>query len=762
MKKLTAFIIVLAIIASLSVTVFAHQEETVDISQNSSSFSCTFNPENNTVELRGTINHDVLVKYGSYTICIYKIGLGSTYDDAIKDPDNRVISHAAISIRFDFAVPVTDITDRFAKYALVLSSPEGNTYLASYLKVPKVDSDLEYDNADRSSFKGIAVSDIASASNLYPGTAVVDIDLSSLYGNASNCYLYPMGDTFAYIDKGVISRLDAQITALSKAGSDINLRFLLSASSNILTSLDLDDEESAAAEKKYTVPNVYDPQVLEFICAASAFLAERYTEDGESAINGVILGTKVDDITGTNQYDSESFEEYTEKYVTYMLAVANSMRAVAPKIDVIMPISDANDYSGLESNESAKGADMLERAVQIINETLTDDPIFSVMLEIEKVPFGISNATLNKIINTYTDEAYQSVISVENIDEFQTFFEELSDKYDAAPLSYSVLWTAPKDLSGNALSCAYVYSYYKLFNLNSISGFLLAFDGESDIESQKLYEISNIFRYIDTNDTFSVTKNLLTYFGLTDWSQIIHVKSANKYSFHGYHELEIPNGLPDTVLGAFDYVNFSSSSSIGHWKLGINTKSLKNDYSSKGEKGLHVTSDKLGIGEPFEFYYVYDNVESFVHTPFIELSLSFEDEYIDGTDFEITVVIGGNDSIAYATKPFKASGEGSMILNIGDFGQKDSVEYIKISVRPLSEIDKEISVWINGIRGYSEEHDDKDLASLIKLERLRAQENADESEDGTINYQKIFTVIGVVIASLAIGVILFIIFKKEE
>ena len=761
MKKFIAMITLLAIIASLSVTVFASQEENVDISQNSSSFSCTFNHENNTIELRGTINHDVLVKYGSYTICIYKIGLGSTYEDAIRDPENRVISHAAISIRFEYAVPVTDITDRFSRYALVLSSPEGNTYLASYLKTPKVEGELDYDRVDRAAFKGISVSDIATASNLYPGTAVVDIDLSSLYGNASNCYLYPMGDTFAYIDKGVISRLDAQITALSRAGSDVNLRFLLPADSNILTSFASDEENSSEAEQKYTIPDVYDPRVLEFICAASAFLAERYTKDGKSTINGVILGTKVDDIAITNQYDGESFEEYTEKYVTYMLAVANSMRAIAPEIDVIMPISDANDYSETHSNEFANGADMLEQAVQIINETVTDDPVFSVMLEISKVPFGISNATLNKVINTHTDGSYQSSISVENIGEFQAFFEELADEYGAAPLSYSVLWTAPENLSGNALSCAYVYSYYKLFNLSSVSGFLLAFEGESNTEVQKLYEISNIFRYIDTNDTFNVTKNLLTYFGITDWSQIINVSSANQYSFNSYHELDILEELPSTVIGAFDYVDFSSSSGTGHWKSGINTKSLKNDYSSTGEKGLHVTSDKLTIGEPFEFYYVYDNIESFVHTPFIEFSLSFEED-LDGFDFEITVVIGGNDSIAYASKPFKASGERSMILNVGDFGQKDSVEYIKISVRPLSDIDKEISIWINGIRGYSEEHDDKDLASLIKLERLRAQESADESESGTVDYQKIFTVIGVVIASLAIGVILFIIFKKEE
>ena len=244
MKKIIS-VFMLMVMLSLSIMpvfadVVAVDTENVDISQNSSNFYCEFNSEKNIIEISGTINHDILVKYGNYTICIYKIPFNTTYETAIKNIDNQVISHAPISIKFEYVVQISAIEDRFAKYALVLSSPTGDTYLASHMKMPAVYGGVA-ENIDKSGFKGIETDNIAHASNHLPGTAIVTVDLDSLYGNASNCYLYPMGDTFAYIDKGVISDLDSQIMTLSQTGSNIYLRFLVLAKGNI-NSLDVDIE----------------------------------------------------------------------------------------------------------------------------------------------------------------------------------------------------------------------------------------------------------------------------------------------------------------------------------------------------------------------------------------------------------------------------------------------------------------------------------------------------------------------------------------
>ena len=75
MKKIIAIFMTVVFLMLTVIPAFAADQashpEKVDISSNSSNFSCDFNPEKNIIEIKGTINHDVLVKYGNFTICIY-------------------------------------------------------------------------------------------------------------------------------------------------------------------------------------------------------------------------------------------------------------------------------------------------------------------------------------------------------------------------------------------------------------------------------------------------------------------------------------------------------------------------------------------------------------------------------------------------------------------------------------------------------------------------------------------------------------------
>ena len=757
MKKIIS-VFMLMVMLSLSIMpvfadVVAVDTENVDISQNSSNFYCEFNSEKNIIEISGTINHDILVKYGNYTICIYKIPFNTTYETAIKNIDNQVISHAPISIKFEYVVQISAIEDRFAKYALVLSSPTGDTYLASHMKMPAVYGEAE--NIDKSGFKGIETNNIAHASNHLPGTAIVTVDLDSLYGNASNCYLYPMGDTFAYIDKGVISDLDSQIMTLSQTGSNIYLRFLVLAKGNI-NSLDVDIDHT---ETPYTIPDIYDAQTLDFICAASSFIAERYNGSERGYINGVVLGTRADDVKETNYIQNLTFDKYIEKYVIYMLSVANSMRSINPAINLVVPISDANAYTA-EAEATAKGAEFIEGILTNLEDHFLDDPLFSIMLEIEDAPFGISNATLDRIIDTSTLKEEYDRISVENIEIFANYFSRLSDRFENAPQSYSILWKMPQDLSGNALSCAYAYSYYKLFDMDSLSSFIISFaDDHSDGEC-RFDELSNIFRYIDTEDTFEVTDNLLKYFGVVSWSKILRTKSASAYAARTYYEIELLDTLPKDVKGSFDYFNFSSSTSVNNWKNGVNTKSAKAEYSANGVRALHVHSHELKRGDTFEIYYTYDTVENFSYTPYLVFDMN-----IDALDtnavFEVSVMLGNGDVVTHASKAFTSGEHGQMILDIYEFNEENNAQYLKISIRALTDDSESVSIWLNSIKGYSTEYDDEDLEGVIEMERLRTKGESDTADERGMG-ATVVTIILVIITIVAVGVVLFVLFKKED
>lgn len=730
----------------------ANETEKVNISQNSSNFYCNFNSEKNIIEIGGTINHDVLVKYGNYDICIYKIPFNTDYEAAIKNMDNRVVSHAPISIKFEYAIPVSAIQDRFAKYALVLSSPNGDTYLASDMKIPAVYGEYEYVDNDKSGFKGIEIDNIARASNLLPGTAIVNVYLDSLYGNASNCYLYPMGDTFAYIDKSVISELDSQIMTLSQTQTHIYLRFLVLSEGNINSVA----QYATQAEAPYTIPDIYNEQTLDFICAASSFIAERYNGGQRGYINGVVLGKAVDNVETVNHIHSPAFEEYIEKYVVYMLAVANSMKSINPNIRMVVPISDANDYSQ-KTEHSAKTAEFIEGLLYNLETYFSDESMFSLMLEINDAPFGISNDNLGNIIDTSRNDTVRSTVNIENITEFASYFEKLSERFDNAPESYSVLWNVPHELSGNALSCAYAYSYYKLFTLDKLEEFIISFDEAS---ATRFDELSNIFRYIDTANTFEATENILKYFGVTSWSKILNVKSASAYASNIYYELERLDTLPEDIKGEFDYFEFSSSTGVHNWKNGINTKNIKTEYHESGERALHISSRELEIGDSFEAYYLYESPENLAYTQY--LSLDFNIDALDvNAVFEISVMLGNGNTLAYASRALAAGNSGRIILDIGEFSEENKAQYLKISVRALTDGSESVSVWLGSVKGYSTEYDDAGLARVIELERSRVQDDSNESYERGFGATAL-TVIIVTVVIIIIGVGMFILFKKED
>ena len=382
------------------------------------------------------------------------------------------------------------------------------------------------------------------------------------------------------------------------------------------------------------------------------------------------------------------------------------------------------------------------------------------MLEIEDAPFGISNATLDRIIDTSTLKEEYDRISVENIETFANYFSRLSDRFENAPQSYSILWKMPQDLSGNALSCAYAYSYYKLFDMDSLSSFIISFaDDHSDGEC-RFDELSNIFRYIDTEDTFEVTDNLLKYFGVVSWSKILRTKSASAYAARTYYEVELLDTLPKDVKGSFDYFNFSSSTSMNNWKNGVNTKSAKAEYSANGVRALHVHSHELKRGDTFEIYYTYDTVENFSYTPYLVFDMNIDALETDAV-FEVSIMLGNGDVVTHASKAFTSGEHGQMILDIYEFNEENNAQYLKISIRALTDDSESVSIWLNSIKGYSTEYDDEDLEGVIEMERLRTKGESDTADERGMG-ATVVTIVLVIITIVAVGIVLFVLFKKED
>ena len=87
---------------------------------------------------------------------------------------------------------------------------------------------------------------------------------------------------------------------------------------------------------------------------------------------------------------------------------------------------------------------------------------------------------------------------------------------------------------------------------------------------------------------------------------------------------------------------------------------------------------------------------------------------------------------------------------------------MKISIRPITDIDEPVSLWLNSLTGYSEDYDNNELADLIKLERLNAQSDNDSEQSSSATYKTLWTVLAIGVTVIAIGIGLFVVFKKDE
>jgi hypothetical protein len=120
--------------------------------------------------------------------------------------------------------------------------------------------------------------------------------------------------------------------------------------------------------------------------------------------------------------------------------------------------------------------------------------------------------------------------------------------------------------------------------------------------------------------------------------------------------------------------------------------------------------------------------------------------------FEVIMILGNNESIAYASSSIKSGESKQIILDASNFNAENNAEYLKISIRPLNDVDESVSMWFNGLHGHSVQYTYEELFENIKNYRLSADAAAEVSNVSKDIRSNIFTAIGISIAVISIGI----------
>lgn len=777
-KKTLAIILALVMLTSCIFCIPAYAGDEGDASDSEDSpsyasedigdvYSCVYDASAGTVNISGKINHDILITHGSYTISLYRIPFGSTFEEVISSPETSPLATAAISIRFDFSVNVKTVTDIFSLYAAALVSESGEISQVCSPVYPSVKSDYTYTEGDRSDYKGISTFSLSAAENITPSTAIIPVYLEKLINTGSTGYLYTLDGMYIFFDKSYINELDTEIRSLSGTGCRVYLQFMLTAGADT----GLSGANSGDGGAKYEMPDMMSAYVQKHIFAFSDYLSDRYSTYESGIISGIIIGRQTDNCGEYNHIAPSAADQYADMCAFYAIIVAIAARVNIPSLDIVIPFSDRNTYSEPRLEPAPGEYDapgLISGLCRYFDDNFCGNFDFTLLIESSHTPFGITSDNITEGVDTsaHGDSGY---ISADNIGIFEEYFRGLCNGTPNAPLNFMYVLCVGDNLRGNALSCAYAYSYYRLLTVSGLRSFTVSFaDTENNGNRKSVFSVLNILRYIDTSSGFNETYELLEFFDAPNWYAVVENMYKNNLAFHSLLRLDTIQSLPDNITGSFVYFDFASVTGTSSWYGGAYCKELNVDYGSVSGRAMtaHFSMSGSLPGEYGSIVCIYEYPENYIYTPYIEFSLCIDSESDSGSNsptelYEVRAVIGTDGRSAEFSKIVTAGEKDRLTVNISEYSAFEMVDYIRLSVRCVSSDKSDFTLRVSSLSGYSPDFSSEELESLIAAERLRIR-NQSAEDDGSGNSNVLLIVIGVIAVISVCGVALLMILRRDD
>ena len=746
---LVALILCLSVMTHVgSVAVFAadpNADTNLTFSDDTVDFSCRLDVETHKISLNGAIRHDVFVMHSDYTIAVYAIAPGLDPEEIIRNPKNYPIAGSAIAIKFEFILDITSVTEQYSRYCVVLCSPDGKQMISSEPKYAEVASDFSYDPNDRSGYKGVATSQGAAAANAGAGRVIIPVQLERLLGKTSNGYVYQMDTGNLYFDKSYIENLDVSVRAATASGAEVYLQYL------------------RTTDGIKEIPHVYDASVLNAVEGLTSFLCERYENLQTGRIDGIIAGESID-LLAKDAYDrmGTPLAMYTEKYALYVVSVANAARRIQSNMDIVIPFSSVNAYEEGLTEEYAPSK-VLETILSFLEKGFSAQFVCTTMIESSTVPLQYPEGwdTYRETLLPIEDD---TTLHAGNIAYYVQYLEKLKAQFSCAPTSFMFVWQVSDTLSGNALTTAYIYSYFRLIAEKSLSSFVVSFSDLEKVGATRGWgDLKHLLTYIDTAEGFSTAEPLLKYFDIRSWVELHPSPYNGSYTLRTQYRTEPLSGTPQNVQGSFSYFDFSTSANLNTWFVGNACQGIRFNYHKLRGKALQIEmqSTKDGYAEAF---CLYDYPENFVYTPYVAFRVEVEaaERAASAPLYEIVLTSGTGRTSIVASSAVTAGESATIVLDLSKYVSLHMSDYWKIGVRPLGEQDGAYSLWIYDVVGFSTEHSSEDLEDLIEAERMRIRNLGIHDDDQNNNGVRPWMYVVVVAVLLLVGVVLFLLLRSSN
>lgn len=698
---------------------------------------CRYDAENSRVLVGGSIRHDILLQHSEDMLEIYALLPNEEVRDVVNNAERTPVASSALSVRFEFSIEAKTITEKYARYCVVLRAPDNENWLATKPKYAELSSSFHFERGDRSAYKGIGTSLVSLATDAGAGRLVLPVEFDRLSGTAAGGVLFRYLGENLYFDENYIETLDLQIRSAGATDTQVYLQFLTAAT-----------EEGE--EQIYPLPDVYDEAALFWLEAVTAFFCRRYQGNASGTINGIVVGKDID------RAMVGEVTQYAKTYVLYLLAVGNTARNILPNLDIVLPFSDVHSYR-VDSNHSAPNtpAKVLEAVLSVLDTSMGSPFVCTTWIEGHTLPLLLDDEPSGRRLD-WTKTAGNDTLHAANLSDYEAYLERLSHTYKSAPVAFSFVWSIEESLDMATLDAMYVYSYFKLLALSRLSSFVISFHAqEQSGNTGGFAELSHLYTYIDTDAADAETEHVREALGIESFQELYGEAYGGALVLRALYERRAALSLPKTVRGKFSYADFSTAFQMDGWVAGYACNAMRLAYGPTGSRALQMelTADAV---VPAEAFWLYEYPENFVYTPYVALHLFLEADNVSSL-YEVTVTVGEGKNRQITTAAVRPNEDSLFVMELSEYSREHMADYWKISVRALDGSTQDVSVWIYDIAGYSTTMDAETLREAIMTERARIR-NLSNDNHGQNPAQHLWTVVAVVVlvVFIGIGILIFV------
>lgn len=366
--------------------------------------------------------------------------------------------------------------------------------------------------------------------------AAYNIPLSKITGQTTSAnyptihYTYN-GKTYA-IDGQSVAEYDIVFGSLSKKG--IRTTAIILNDMNYEYPELVHPQARSGSTAPYVMFNGAEAAGVDAMAAMATFLAERYSGTGHGTVSNWVIANEINARSHWNYMQYTDVYNYTKEYAQAFRVFYNAIKSVNASAEIYMPLDQTWNRNVKDQNYDAR--DVLDN----FNEILKEKGNIDWQLAYHPYPVPLTNAAFwntgayfKKLTVDSVDTAMINMKNIHVVTDYLCQEDFLMDDGEVRHVLLSEQGFTSSSGGEGVQAAAFAYAYYISEANSHINGFLLnrQTDAPEEVAQGLAFglnyfgggrkQIYNVFKKIDTADSYNATEFAKGILGISDWSSVI-------------------------------------------------------------------------------------------------------------------------------------------------------------------------------------------------------------------------------------------------